>query len=277
MPLIILSFFLFVCGQNASLVQVIGIRLLRLNINGSICLEELQLLLLKRRNIHESVWDTHFKSLVQFASLLYHQIVPQNCGAKALIVMYFGKDMLMMSLTSTVWCFIIFKEIHTKFERFELLPPINNARSSAARHLFFQFIYFDTDWGMGIHTRLSENLLNMKCGKMIRKVWYHIFLAWVWLSWCVEKWIVYAKWRTPKLQNFFCCDKKDCFSQLSTYMTLFYKPLNQGFGLELSVLLYSVRTCEISSNSARVCTFSMPLVLSHSVRWTWICFSSFGV
>jgi hypothetical protein len=53
MLLIILSFLLFVCGQNASLLQVIGIRL-RLNINGSICLEELQLLLLKRRNIHES-------------------------------------------------------------------------------------------------------------------------------------------------------------------------------------------------------------------------------
>jgi hypothetical protein len=52
MPLIILSFLLFVCGQNA-LLQVIGIRL-RLNINGSICLEELQLLLLKKRNIHES-------------------------------------------------------------------------------------------------------------------------------------------------------------------------------------------------------------------------------
>lgn len=74
-----------------------------------------------------------------------------------------------------------------------------------------------------------------------------------------------------------CCDKKDCFSQLSTYLTLFYKPLNQGFGLEFSVLLYSVRTCEISSNSVRVCTFSMPLVLSHSVGWTWICFSRFGV
>jgi len=48
MPLIILSFLLFVCGKNA-LLQVIGIRL-RLNINGSICLEELQLLLLKKRN-----------------------------------------------------------------------------------------------------------------------------------------------------------------------------------------------------------------------------------
>ncbi len=122
---------------------------MRLNINGSICLEELQLLLLKRRNIHESAWDTHFKSLVQFASLLYYQIVPQSCAAKAMFVTYFGKDMLMMSLMSTVWCFIIFKEIYTKIRRFELLPPFNNDRSSAARHLFFQFNYFDTDWGMG--------------------------------------------------------------------------------------------------------------------------------
>lgn len=53
MPLIILSFLLFVCGQNASLLQVIGI-ILQLNIKGSMCLEELQLLLLKKRNIHES-------------------------------------------------------------------------------------------------------------------------------------------------------------------------------------------------------------------------------
>ncbi len=71
--------------------------------------------------------------------------MPHSCGAKAMFVMYFDKDMLMMSLTSTVWCFIIFKEIYTKSRRFELLPPFNNARSSAARHLFFQFNYFDTD------------------------------------------------------------------------------------------------------------------------------------
>jgi hypothetical protein len=92
------------------------------------------------------------------------------CGAKAMFVMYFGRDML-MSLMSTVWCFIIFKEIYTKFQRFELLPPFNSARSSAARHLFFQFNYFDRfeDW-VYIHTWLSENLLSMKCGKMIRKV-----------------------------------------------------------------------------------------------------------
>jgi hypothetical protein len=83
-----------------------------------------------------------YNLLLCFTTRLCLKVVVQ----KPCFVMYFDKDMLMMSLMSTVWCFIIFKEIYTKSQRFELLPPFNNARSSAARrHLFFQFNYFDTD------------------------------------------------------------------------------------------------------------------------------------
>jgi len=88
-----------------------------------------------------------YNLLLCFTTRLYLKVVVQ----KPCLLCILAKTCWWCHLRAQPRCFIIFKEIYTKFQRFELIPPLNIARSSAARHLFFQFNYFDTDWGMGIY------------------------------------------------------------------------------------------------------------------------------